>query len=342
MFRPHYLLPVLLVMTVVLVGGVGVTLPDVLAIDAVPSEPTDLSATPGNNQVTLSWNIPTDKGSSAITNYIVVYKQSQFESVTPWITFSDNIGTSTTVTVTGLTNGAYYDFKVAASNSVGSGPWARTSATAGIPSAPTDLSATPGNTQVTLSWTGPKNTGGSSIVDYIIQYRDDLGAFTTFKDGSGTTTTVIVTGLSNDTLYEFRVAARNQVNTGSWSDVAEARPQMPAPSAPTGLSTAPGNGYVRLTWDPPSNSDESISYYKVEFKKTTDVQWRSLIDNPTDTTITVTSLTNDISYDFRVAAVNSVGRGSWSTISDEPQETAPSAPTNLSAILGDKQAILSW
>jgi hypothetical protein len=37
----------------------------------VPGAPTGLVATPGPNQVALSWNAPTNRGGSPITDYVV-------------------------------------------------------------------------------------------------------------------------------------------------------------------------------------------------------------------------------------------------------------------------------
>ena len=39
-----------------------------------------------------------------------------------------------------------------------------------LPDPPISLSATPGDTQVVLTWTAPFD-GGSAITDYIVQYR---------------------------------------------------------------------------------------------------------------------------------------------------------------------------
>lgn len=40
-----------------------------------------------------------------------------------------------------------------------------------IPGAPTALNATPGNNQVSLSWTAPASDGGSAITDYTVRRR---------------------------------------------------------------------------------------------------------------------------------------------------------------------------
>ena len=67
-----------------------------------------------------------------------------------------------------------------------------------------------------LSWTAP-TAGGSEITDYIIQYSTDDSTWSTFDDGTSTSTTATVTCLTNDTTYYFRVAAVNSSGTGDFS-----------------------------------------------------------------------------------------------------------------------------
>jgi Fibronectin type III domain/FG-GAP-like repeat len=87
-----------------------------LAAASLPGAPSGVTAAAGNAQATVSWTPPASDGGSAITNYVV----------TPFIgavaQTSKQVGNVTTTTVTGLTNGTTYTFKVAAVNAVGTGP----------------------------------------------------------------------------------------------------------------------------------------------------------------------------------------------------------------------------
>ena len=114
--------------------------------------------------------------------------------------------------------------------------------TATAPAAPTGLTATSGDTQTSLAWTAASN-GGSSITDYLIQYSTDNSIWTTFTDGTSTSTTATVTGLTNGTLYYFRVSAINLINTSSASSTASATPVVSAggggsTSTPTSTPTS--------------------------------------------------------------------------------------------------------
>ncbi len=80
-------------------------------ISSVPGKPTHVTATPGNAQATVSFTTPASDGGSAIIKYIVKSNDGIIAE-----------GTSTTITVTGLTNGTSYTFTVTAINAKGEGP----------------------------------------------------------------------------------------------------------------------------------------------------------------------------------------------------------------------------
>jgi len=94
-----------------------------------PLQVTGASASAGNGQIVLSWSAP-DSGGSAITDYVV----EQFDADTStWTLLSDEVAT-TSYTVTGLTNGTSYSFRVSAKNAIGTGTVSAT--VLGTPAAP--------------------------------------------------------------------------------------------------------------------------------------------------------------------------------------------------------------
>lgn len=95
------------------------------------------------------------------------------------------------------------------------------------PAAPSGLAGTAGNGSVALSWTAGSN-GGSAITDYLIEYSTDESTWSIFADGTSTATSATVSGLTNGTLYFFRVSATNAVNTSSASTVVSKTPSAPA------------------------------------------------------------------------------------------------------------------
>ena len=183
-------------------------------LSTAPGAPTGLSATHANGQAVLNWTAPTNDGHALITDYLVEYKLS---SSSTWLPFNDGTSNNTTATVTGLTNGSSYDFRVSATNSTGTGvPSAIATRIIGtVQGQPTNLSGTPGSSRVALTWTAPVDNGSLPITDYLIEYRSGTGSWAPFVHDASTNTTATVTNLTNITSYEFRVSAINSIGTGS-------------------------------------------------------------------------------------------------------------------------------
>jgi hypothetical protein len=89
----------------------------------LPGAPTSVTGTAGDGQVPLSWIAPSN-GGTPITDYVIQYSSNSGSS---WTTFSDGTSTATSTTVTGLTNGTSYIFRVAAVNGIGQGSFSANS-----------------------------------------------------------------------------------------------------------------------------------------------------------------------------------------------------------------------
>ena len=81
-------------------------------IETIPNVPTAVSAIAGNGNAAISWTAPVNNGGSAITSYTVTSSPGNFQATTA-------NGSTTTATVTGLTNGTAYTFTVVATNVAG-------------------------------------------------------------------------------------------------------------------------------------------------------------------------------------------------------------------------------
>jgi hypothetical protein len=217
----------------------------------LPGPVVSLAPTGSNGQVALAWSAPWTTGGVALTGYLVEYKTTAGSTWTTWTTTA-----TLSATVTGLTNSTPYDFRVTPQSARGSGTASTVSATplsATAPGAPTALSGSAGAAQVALTWTAPASDGGSAITDYVVQYRTTAGPGTwnTFADGTSTTTSATVTGLTNGTGYDFQVAAVNSAGQGAYSSIASATPTATVSLADdfnranaTSLGTASGG----FTW----------------------------------------------------------------------------------------------
>jgi hypothetical protein len=191
-----------------------------------------------------------------------------------------------------------------------------------------------GNTNATFIWFPPSDDGGSPITSYTVQRATN----STFTSGVVTLTGItdtraVFTGLTNGTLYYFRVAAVNAVataagTTGPYSDIVgtgdQATPTSPArPGAPTNLEVfaspditgigGPGEpDELYITWTAPANNGATITSYSVSLAA--GGEKGKIIETMTaDPSLSVTGLIVNTIYAVTVSARNSVGLGPPST-----------------------------
>ncbi len=194
------------------------TIPATAPVTTAPSAPTIGTATAGNTSATVNWTAPANDGGSAITSYEVQVLTGG--GVVRTVTGIP--ATATNTVVTGLTNGTAYTFRVVAVNAAGASlPSAESNVVTPraltVPGAPTGVTAVAGDASATVSWTAPANDGGSTITEYRIQVRTGTTVVRTVSGVPGTATSAVVSGLTNGTLYNFRVRAVNVTGLGPLS-----------------------------------------------------------------------------------------------------------------------------
>ena len=194
------------------------------------------------------------------------------------------------------------------------------------PGAPTDLEATAGDQQVSLTWSEPADTGGAPILDYLIEYAPNGDTWTTFDDGTSDTTGATVTGLTNGTAYAFRVSATNAAGTGIPSTPsAPVTPISPvtSPGQPGVPTVAPGLGVLVVTVAPPSSGGLPSSYLVTAISTTmTPGTGSCTVLGPTGS-CTVANLSETGSYRVSVVASNHAG----DSVASLPSPAAPQAVT---------------
>jgi len=198
------------------------------------------------------------------------------------------------------------------------------------PSAPQNLQATPGDSQVTLTWGVPTSNGGSPITNYRI-YGGTTSGGETFLIEVGDVLTYTNTSLTNGQIYYYKVSAKNSVGEGPKSNEADATPKT-TPLAPQNLQASAGDAQIALTWTAPtSNGGSVITNYRI-YRGTTSGGETFLIEVGDVLTYTNTGLTNGQIYYYKVSAKNSVGEGSQSNEASAtpiPIPTQPSASVDI-------------
>ena len=273
----------------------------------VPGAPV-LTTTAGNLQVVLSWTVP-NNGGSAITGYRV-YRGLISGGEILLIALSN----MTAYNVSGLTNGQTYYFKVQAINVMGNGANSTEAfaTPATVPASPVTLSATPGNTQIVLTWTAPATNGGSPITGYRIYRGMTSGSETLF-----TTVSVVLTytmlNVTNGQTYYFTVSAVNAMGTGATSTEASTTPF--APVAPV-FTLIPSNKQIAndtsttLTWqvyDPTTSSPTYTIYCNGTVK--TSGSWASGVN------IVYTTANLPIgTYSYSIFVNNGLGKNASSSV----------------------------
>lgn len=208
----------------------------------VPAPPLSLSAIAKSPEIELSWQPSEGAGS-----YHLYWSTTAGVSTVDGTRIS---GVSSPYLHTDLTRGLTYYYVVTAANEAGeSGPSLETSATIS-PAAPEVVSATSGDTQVTLDWRSV--LGATSYRVYWSNTPGVTPANGTLVDNASAP--LVHTGLTNGLTYYYIVSAVNAGGEGESSLQVSAVPQEPVPAAPQAVSAiATPETTLSLTvqWAPP-------------------------------------------------------------------------------------------
>jgi len=292
------------------------------AVSTVTLVPTGQAAA-----IALAWAANTD--GVVISNHIIEYRVL---GAANWISV-DTASTNRTATISSLVNGTSYEIRVARITGTGGSAVVSsyTSTVVGIPvttpAAPT-LFASAGAAQVELSWVSAASNG-SAIYDYVVQYRLAGGTWATWAEGVSTNTTAVVLGLTNGSLYEFQVAAKNGVGTGSYSSTVSSTPRT-VPGPVSGLALTVSGVTMSLAWVAPTdNGGSAITNYVIEYKLVGETTW-STLTRATSTSVSgsISGLNAQTRYSVRVAAVNAAGTGQFGPAGSELTGNAPSPSPN--------------
>jgi uncharacterized repeat protein (TIGR01451 family) len=186
-------------------------------VPTVPGTPIGVTASAGDSQAFVTW---LSGGGSLATSYTVRNATASNGILVPDLVVPVSGSTLTpAVSFTGLSNGIAYTFVVSASNAQGSSPFSAPSNSVTPfaitpPGAPTGVIATAGDTQATVQWTPPASNGNSAITSYTVTARINGAATRINATAGGSSTSAVVTGLTDGTSYTFTVHASNIKGAG--------------------------------------------------------------------------------------------------------------------------------
>lgn len=275
----------------------------------VPDAPTIGTATAGDTQVSVTFTAPGNNGGSAITTYTA--------TANPGGAFGTCAGPAAcTATVTGLSNGTAYTFTVTATNAIG------TSVASGASN-----SATPkGNQTITFPNPGAQNFGTAPDLSSTASATSALTvSFTSSTTGvctitSGGVLTFVLAGSCTIDADQAGNAAWNAATTVTQTFTVNAV----VPDAPTiGTATA-GDTEATVTFTGPAITGGAAI---IASGYTVTASPGGATATGSSSPITVTGLTNGVSYTFTVTATNSAGEGAASAASNAITPAAPQTIT---------------
>lgn len=183
-----------------------------------PAEPDVRRTSP--TSVELSWVKPKSDGGSKIKGYIIEKKVKG----EPWTQVTTDTVDGTSFTVRGLPEDEDVEFRISAVNKAGAGSPSNTVVIAFKPPGPpsTPEVSDVDKTSVTLTWTPPKQDGGTKVTGYIVEKREKgRDRWVRINRSPVREVTMSITELVEKNEYEFRVIAENKVGPGEPSSPSE-------------------------------------------------------------------------------------------------------------------------
>lgn len=262
---------------------------------------------------TFAWDTPDNDGGVPINNYVVEIRETTSQT---WTELSSTV-IRTIYKAIRLTPGSEYQFRVKAKNRYGSGPSITSEAVVaaypfkvpGPPGTPSIVAFT--KDSITIGWNEPVSDGGNEVIGYHVE-RKERSSIMWYKISKGLVKGNIFksTGLEDGVAYEFRVTAENMAGVGKPSKASEAILALD-PVDPPGQPepTYVNKNVITIQWARPEyDGGFKITGYTVEKRELPTGRWiRANFTNIIDTAFTISGLTQDASYEFRVIARNSAG-----------------------------------
>ncbi|MEW6555822.1 MAG: Ig-like domain-containing protein [Elusimicrobiota bacterium] len=272
-----------------------------------PASPQRLTATAKNTAIDLSWQANTEPDLAGYNIY------QWF--VSSYAVLNSQLVTWTTgYTVSQLTNGTTYTFVLTAKDTTGNEAGYSTSVTTSpvatdtfAPQTPTNFSVSGGIEKTILNWTANLETDLYGYRVYRSTYTSSFAQKVFIATVTAPSYSYNDSGLTAGLTYYYQITALDNLynESSATSEKYGLAQSVPPPSAPTGLVATPGNAEVYLNWNP--NTEANLAGYNL-YCSSVGVYYKvntALITGAT--TYSHTSLTNGVTYYYKLTAVNTVG-----------------------------------
>jgi hypothetical protein len=168
-----------------------------------------------------------------------------------------------------------------------------------LPAAPTNLNATAGNAQVSLSW-----IASAAATGYRVHRGTTSGGPYSTIATDLPNTSYVDSGVTNGVTYYYVVTAVNAVGESASSNQVSATPSAPTiPAAPTGLTARAGKRKITLNWMAASGANT----YNVKRSGANGGPYTTIAAGVTGTTYTNIGLSSGVTYYYVATAVNAAG-----------------------------------
>nr|XP_056723667.1 receptor-type tyrosine-protein phosphatase F isoform X11 [Euleptes europaea] len=333
--------------------GLGVYTPvlEARTAQSMPSAPPrKVEVEPVNSTaIRVSWKSPlSNKQHGQIRGYQVTYvklenNDSRGQPVIKDVMFAESQETI----IGGLLPETTYSITIAAYTTKGDGARSKSklvTTTGAVPGNPTMMISTTSMNTALINWHPPKEMVGE-LLGYVLQYKradeEEMKVITFEKSDDHYT----VTNLYKGATYIFKLAAKNRAGPGEEIEreitTSEEVPNgFPQNLRVVGLTTTT----TKVTWDPPLMAERNgkITNYTVVYR---DINSQQNLTNVTkETSITLTNLKPDTTYDIKVRAHTSKGAGPLSPSIQSrtmPMDQVFAKNFRVSAVM-KTSVLLSW
>ena len=245
---------------------------------------------------TVSW-----AASSGANSYTIEYKPNASAT---WIIAASNI-VATSQVLSGLNPATVYDWRIKVNCQYESSNYVSAQFTTLTPcGTPAGLSTTSlTTTSATVNWTA---LAGAN--NYTVEYKPNTSTTWMIANAAATTTSQVISGLASSTLYNWRLTAN--CNSGIGSSVSSQFTTLTPCGTASGLSSSfiTTNSAI-VSWA----SVSGATSYSLEYKIAAAATWIVAASATTNTTITLTGLTDDTLYSWRVKATCISGAGGFAS-----------------------------